>query len=197
MRGDPKWFDEAARLLALGTGISDTAKAVGITRESLSRRLNAGGSTLAAEVARRRGALASDSADKGKDLLEQAFAVMKKGLASDDDRRAMDAAKIILGKLLPSQQVVHIEEKPAEPASAEDVVRELARALVDVAHVIAEGGVSSEAIAMLSESAARVVAALPPVARAARVETDAAPAALPVPPTNGEAPAPADAQLIA
>jgi hypothetical protein len=171
MRREPRWFGEAARLLAQGTPISDAAKALGIARESLSRRLNAPGSSLAAEVERRRGATATDAADKGKALIDQAFSVIEKGLTSADERRAYDAAKVILGKLLPSQQVVRVEEKPAEPATAEDVVRELARALTDVAHVIAQGDVSSEAIALLSEAAARVVAALPLVTHA--------PAALP------------------
>lgn len=41
-------------------------------------------------------------------------------------------------------------------------MRELASALVTAADLIAEGGVSTDAVAMLSEAAARLVAVLPP-----------------------------------
>jgi hypothetical protein len=181
MSREPKWFADAACLLAEGRNVAETARAVGCSREALSRRLNAPGSTLKAEVDRRGAALAADTADKTKTVVDRALAVLERGLSSTDDRRALDSAKVLLGKLLPSQQVVKVEESPAAPISAEDAVRELAGALVTAADLIAEGGVSSGTIALLAEAAGRFVAVLPPVVRR---ETDAA---LSVPPKNGEA----------
>lgn len=165
MSREPKWFAEAARLLAEGRNKTETARAVGCSREALAKRFNAPGSTLAAEVERRRAALAADTGDKSRSLLESAMAVVERGLTSADERRQWDAAKILLSKLLPSQQVVKVEEAPAAPVSPEDVVRELASALVAAADLIAAGDVSSEAIALLAEGAAQLVAALPPAAQ--------------------------------
>lgn len=156
---EPKWFSDAARLLAEGHTIADTARAVGCARESLSRRFNAPGGTLRAEVERRRAALASDTADKNASLIEDAMAVLGRGVKSADDKRSLDAAKFLLGKLLPSQQVVKVEERRADVVSPDEAVRELASALVVAADVIAEGGVSTEVVAMLAEAASRLVAA--------------------------------------
>jgi hypothetical protein len=165
-------------MLAQGASVTDTAKAVGISREALSRRLNAPGSSLAAEVERRRGALATgEPADKSKALLEQAMAVLEGGLTSSDPRRSFEAAKAILTKLAPSQQVVKVEAPQAEPVTPEQAVRELAAALADAVHLIAEGGVSSDAMAMLTDAAARLV--VPQVARKDLAE----------PPTNKGLPA--------
>ncbi len=163
MRREPKWLSEAARLLAVGTPITDAARSLGITRETLSRRLNAPGSSLAAEVEARRSVLANDSADRGEALLEQAIAVVERGLSSPDDRRALDSAKILLARFGPSQQAVRTEEKPAESVSPEEAVRELAAALSDVEHLIADGAVSKEGAAVLAAAASRLVAVLPRV----------------------------------
>ncbi|MEW5742911.1 MAG: hypothetical protein AB1938_28605 [Myxococcota bacterium] len=95
------------------------------------------------------------------------MAVLGRGVKSADDKRSLDAAKFLLGKLLPSQQVVKVEERPAAPISPEDAVRELASALVVAAELVAEGGVSTDAMEVLAEAAARLVAVLPPVASVA------------------------------
>lgn len=106
---------------------------------------------------------ANDSADRGEALLEQAIAVVERGLSSPDDRRALDSAKILLARFGPSQQAVRTEEKPAEPVSPEEAVRELAAALLDVEHLIADGAVSKEGAAVLAAAASRLVAVLPRV----------------------------------
>lgn len=160
----PKWFDDAARLLAEGSSIADAARAVGCARESLSKRLNAPGSTLKAEVDRRRAALAADNSEKTKTTLERALEVLERGLESTDDRRAYDAAKVLLARLMPTQQIVKVEDQRAEQVSSEQVVRDLAGALDAVADLLDD--VSNEAVQQLTDAATRLAARLAPVPRA-------------------------------
>lgn len=200
MSREPKWFAEAARLLAEGRSQKETAKLLGVARETIVRRLNAPGSALAAEVERRRAALAADNADETKSLLDRAMAALKDDLTSSDPRRRQEATKIVIGKMLPSQSVVKVEESTAAaPVSAEDATRELARALTVAADLIAAGDVSHEAIALLSEAAARLVAVLPkggmvpPMA----LPVSAAAAESPALPTHSSVPPPAPAAVPA
>jgi hypothetical protein len=172
-RSEPAWIEQAAEMLAAGSTVTVVAKAVGVGREALSRRLNAPGSPLRAAVESKRAAVAVDTADKKATLLERAMAVFEQGLSSADERRAFDSAKILLAKLMPSQQTVRIEESPAATlATPEDLIRDLASALTEAALIIGQGGVSDEAIALLAEAAARLVAVLP--RRAPQVQTNGA-----------------------
>ncbi len=160
-------------MLAGGEKIAAVARALNLRRETISRALSRPDSPLRAEVERRRAA-ATSTATPGE-LVEKAQRVLEQHLDSGDARSALDAAKVVVGKLAPQQPA---EPEPAEEEiSAEAAIRELAATLPTLKVVLREYPVSPE---MVNE--------LRGALRAALTDLDATPPATVAPPPSPAAP---------
>jgi len=146
------WYQKAAHSLASGARQEDVAKECGIGVRTLKRHLGAPGSTLVAMVAQERVQLAATTADQRGGLLDKALDVLSKNLDADG-KLSLDAAKAVIGKLLPTQISTQVEESKPEPEILPvDACKEVALSLPAFADLARLGQLPLEAVEELREA---------------------------------------------
>ncbi len=156
MKSLPDWYEKVIPALVAGRTQADAAREAGISARALRRHLSAPGSVLKAHVEQERAALASAVQDESKDLLSKALAVLATHL-DGEGKLSLDAAKAVLGKLLPDKATVKAEEQPAPEATAEEACREVTLALASFADLARTGQLSVEAVAGLRSACVRFI----------------------------------------
>ncbi len=141
-RSRPKWFDAALAAILAGDSIADAARAAGCRRETVSRAMRDPQHPFSKELAQLRAAAAS-SATPGE-LVQKATAVLEQHLDSGDARSALDAAKVVVGKLAAQQPA---EPEPvAEEVTPEQAIREMIATLPTLPVLLREGQVPPDLV---------------------------------------------------